>query len=345
MVRLSVLDQSTATAGRSEDGAVRDTIALARHCEALGFHRFWLSEHHDHPTIAGSAPEVLAAAIALTTRSIRIGSAGVLLPHYAALKVAEQFRVLEAIAPGRIDLGVGRAPGGDRRSAFALNPQADSAADHFPAQVRDLIAWTSGTDLADGHPFRGVVAHPTGPTSPEVWILGSSTYGAQVAALFGLPYCFAHFITDGAGAEEALAVYRRSYKPSERHPDPQASVCVWALAADSEAEAEHLFASRERWRLDRGRGILGPLMAPEEAHRGLSSSDRTGLEAMREFALIGTGERVAERLRDLAARLEVAELVVLTWAHDPAAKQRSYALLAQGFGLEPAASAPGAVTS
>src|SRR5438105_14566103 len=176
-MRLSVLDQSTAATGRGQDDAIRETLALARHCDALGYHRYWLSEHHNNNSIVGTAPEILMAAIGATTRRIRIGSAGVMLPHYSALKVAEQFRVLEAIAPGRIDLGVGRAPGSDQLTAFALNPNAATAADHFPAQVRDLLNWVSGRRLVEGHPFRDVHAEPSGPTAPEAWILGSSDYG------------------------------------------------------------------------------------------------------------------------------------------------------------------------
>src|SRR5215212_7010963 len=161
-MRLSVLDQSVSVAGSGEDAAIRDTLSLAADCEALGYHRFWLSEHHGLPTIIGSAPEILMAAIAARTRRIRIGSAGVMLPHYSALKVAEQFRVLEALAPGRIDLGVGRAPGGDMRTAQALNPNAYMAAEHFPQQVRDLQAWTSQSQ------HRGIAAHPIGPHAPQV---------------------------------------------------------------------------------------------------------------------------------------------------------------------------------
>lgn len=162
-MRLSVLDQSASLSGRPQDASILETLALAQHCEALGYDRFWVSEHHNHPAIVGTAPEVLMAAIAVTTNRIRIGSAGIMLPHYSALKVAEQFRVLEALAPGRIDMGLGRAPGSDRLTAYALNPRADSAADHFPAQIRDLLAWVADEPLPDAHPFRQVRAHPTGP--------------------------------------------------------------------------------------------------------------------------------------------------------------------------------------
>ncbi|MBL8673039.1 MAG: LLM class flavin-dependent oxidoreductase, partial [Alphaproteobacteria bacterium] len=262
---LSVLDQSPALAGVAPDESIRDTLALAAHCEALGYRRFWVSEHHNHPSILGTAPEILMAAIAATTKRIRVGAAGIMLPHYAAFKVAEQFRVLEALAPGRIDMGLGRAPGSDRLTAFALNPDADAAAERFPAQVRDLLAWVSGAPLAEGHPFAKVVAHPQGPSVPEPWILGSSDYGAQLAAHFGLPYCFAHFFTDGRGAEEAMALYHQNYRPSARFPKPHAALCVWALAADTAAEAERHYAPRALWRIRRDRNELGPLPTPDEA--------------------------------------------------------------------------------
>src|SRR3984957_2843616 len=276
MVRLSVLDQSTVVTGRSPDTSIRESIALAQHCEALGYHRYWCAEHHNSDSQAGTAPEILIAAIAATTQRIRVGSAGVMLPHYAALKVAEQFRVLEAIAPGRIDLGLGRAPGSDGLTAYALNPWAETAADQFPATVRDLLAWLEGRKLLEGHPFRDVRAQPAGPTTPEVWILGSSDYGAQVAAYFGLPFCFAHFIGDGLGVEQALAIYRGNYRSSARHPGPHAAICVWAMAAETEEEAAYLFRSRQMWRLNRDRGLFTALLSPEEAATHVLSETERG---------------------------------------------------------------------
>ena len=333
-MRLSVLDQSVAVAGRGEDDALRDTLDLAVFCEAQGYRRFWVSEHHGLPTIVGSAPEVLMAAIAARTARIRIGSAGVMLPHYAALKVAEQFRVLDARAPGRIDLGVGRAPGGDQRTARALNPHAAHAAEDFPQQVLDLQAWTRG--LAHG----GITAHPLAPAdagierAPAIWVLGSSDYGAQLAAHLGLPYAFAYFFMDGQGVEEALALYRELYRPSERHPRPQATICVWALLADSDDEARHHALSRDRWRLDRQLGRLGPLRWPDEiAAAGFSAAESAALVPMRRRAFVGSAGRVAAQLRELAATLQLDELVVNTWACDPAVRRKSYALLAQAFGL------------
>ena len=311
-----------------QTAAIQQSLALARHCEAAGYHRYWVSEHHNSDSIVGTAPEVLMAAIAATTSRIRVGSAGVMLPHYAALKVAEQFRVLEGIAPGRIDLGVGRAPGSDRLTAFALNPNAN-AAEQFPAQVRDLQDWVSGTSLPEGHAFRDIRAHPLGPTSPEIWILGSSDYGAQLAAYFGLPYAFAYFFTEGVGVEAALELYRKLYRPSERYPRPMATICVWALAADTEAEARRLLMTREFWRVGFERGLRLPLVSPEEARvYPYSDAERATIEKLRAKATVGTAKQVASRLTELADRLALDEIVINTWTHDAEARLNSYSLLA-----------------
>jgi len=333
-MRLSVLDQSTVVQGRSPDASIRESLELARHCEALGYSRYWVAEHHSSEAQAGTAPEILVAAIAATTHRIRVGSAGVMLPHYSALKVAEQFRVLEAIAPGRIDLGLGRAPGSDRATALALNPQAETAFDHFPAQVRDLRAWVSGAELVEGHPHRGIYAQPRGPSSPEIWMLGSSDYGAQVAAYFGLPFCFAHFITDGRGAETALAIYRETYQPSERHPTPHAALCVWAMAAETEAEAELLFAPRALWRLGRDRGVYTALPSPEDAlAHAYTDTEKARIARMRERSIYGTREQVGAMLRDLGAAHGIDEIALLTTLSEAEARRRSYTLLADEFDL------------
>ncbi len=332
-MKLSVLDQSTASNNRPQSAAIRESIELAQHCDRLGYHRYWVSEHHNSNSIVGTAPEVLMAAIAATTGRIRIGSAGVMLPHYSALKVAEQFRVLEGIAPGRIDLGVGRAPGSDRLTSMALNPYSN-AADEFPQQVIDLHAWLAGVPLQEGHPYRAIKAHPTGPTRPELWILGSSDYGAQLAAHFGLPYAFAYFFTDGRGTEQALELYRKNYRPSVDHPKPQATICVWALAADTEEEAWRLLKTRELWRIGFERGLRTPLVSPEEAAAyPYTDADLAVVERLRKKAFVGTGRQVADKLNELAGRLELDELVVVTWTFDPAPRHRSYELLAREFGL------------
>jgi luciferase family oxidoreductase group 1 len=331
-MKLSILDQSVAASGRTQAQAMVQTLELAALAENLGYHRFWVSEHHSHPGIVGTAPEVLLAALAMRTRRIRLGSAGVMLPHYSALKVAEQFRVLDALAPGRIDLGVGRAPGSDGRTAQLLNPDR-YAAENFPQQVIDLCTWVTGATPAPGHPGHGVWACPSGPTQPDVWMLGSSDYGAQLAAHLGLPYAFAYFITDGQGAEQALQLYRQNFRPGVARSQPQAVVCVWALVADTEQQAWQVFQSRARWRLDRESGRLGPLLPPEEALRALSPEQESALERLKSSALVGTAPQVAEQLQALAGRLGVDELAVITWTHDPRAQRRSFELLAQEMGL------------
>jgi len=332
-LKLSVLDQSVAMAGRGQDESIRQTLALAQSAERLGYSRFWVSEHHAHPSIVGTAPEILMAAIATQTQRIRIGSAGVMLPHYASLKVAEQFRVLDALAPGRIDLGVGRAPGSDGKTAQLLNPDR-YASENFPQQVMELQAWVKGHPLPVGHPGHGVFAYPQSATAPDVWMLGSSDYGAQLAAHLGLPYAFAWFITDGQGAEQALQMYRETFRPSAQLDKPHATLCLWALAADTDEEAWHLFKSRARWRMDRNMGRIGPMLPPDQADRDYSVAEQMALDALKSNALVGSVSTVGAKLRSLADKLKLDELVVITWTHDPKAQLHSYELLAQEFNLK-----------
>ncbi len=333
-MKLSILDQSPIRAGISPDVSIRESIALAQHCEAIGYARYWVSEHHSSDAVAGSAPEILMAAIAATTRHIRVGSAGIMLPHYSALKVAEQFRVLEAIAPGRIDLGVGRAPGSDGRTALALNPNAAAAADAFPAMLRDLQAWTANEPLPVNHPFRVVRAEPLGPHAPEIWVLGSSNYGAQVAAWFGLPYCYAYFFNDGQGAQEALDIYRATYRPSALNPKPHSAITVWAFAAETQSQADYHYQSRAIARLMRDRGHFIALPSPEEAAAfPVSDAERARMAQVQQTALSGAAPDVAARLRALAAETGVDELAITTTAYDTEARKNSYTLLAREFAL------------
>ncbi len=331
-MQLSVLDQSSASKDRPQSASIQESLELARLCDRLGYHRYWCSEHHNSDAIVGSAPEVLMAAIAATTSRIRVGSAGVMLPHYSSLKVAEQFRVLESIAPGRIDLGLGRAPGSDRLTALALNPDAARAHEAFPRQVLDLQNWVSGEPLEDNHPFAKIKAHPRGDTSPEIWMLGSSDYGAQLGAHFGLPYAFAWFFTDGRGAEPVLNLYRSNYQPSERHPEPRATICVWALAADTEEEAWRAFSSRAHWKLGFERGLIAPLRAPEEIDEiSYTVQEQERLSQIKDMAFAGTAEQVAGKLKKLAQSLALDELVIVTWAYDARVRTRSYELLAEAM--------------
>jgi len=332
-MKLSVLDQSIAVRGAQASQAIANSLDLAQHCDRLGFHRYWVSEHHNTDSIVGTAPEVLMAAIAVRTRRIRVGSAGVMLPHYAALKVAEQFRVLEALAPGRIDLGLGRAPGSDQRTALALNPHG-LGADHFPDQVIDLHAWVNGIPLAPGHPFGQIKAHPQGNSAPQLWILGSSQYGARLAAYLGLPYAFAYFFSEGRGVEDALESYRRHFRPSAALAEPYATICIWALAADSEAQAHHLLKSRAHWRAGFERGLRDPLISPEEVDRhAYGPGEWQAVQAVVAKAIVGTAEQVAERIDALARALQLDEIVINTWTFEHQARVHSYRLLAAIHGL------------
>jgi luciferase family oxidoreductase group 1 len=332
-MKWSVLDQSPHSAGTAQDSAIRESIALAQLCDELGYERYWVSEHHNSSSIVGTAPEILMAAIAATTRRIRIGSAGIMLPHYSALKVAEQFRVLDAIAPGRIDLGVGRAPGSDGLTAHALNPHSN-AAEEFPQQVHELKLWVSGLAMPKGHPYAGIAALPMSSTIPQLWILGSSNYGAQLAAHFGLPYAYAYFFSEGAGVDEALALYRRNYRPSEGWPTPKATICVWAVAADTEREARRLLMTREYWRAGFEKGLRLPLASPEDAAAyPYTDSERVMIDKLRAAALVGTPAQVADKLHALGARLGLEEMVINTWTFDAEARRHSYASLAKEFGL------------
>ena len=326
---LSVLDQSTIRDGEGAAAALRETVALAPWVEQHGYGRYWLAEHHNSAAHAGSAPEILIGALLAATQRIRVGSAGVMLPHYAALKVAEQFRVLEALYPGRVDLGLGRAPGSDGITAYALNPvAAQQGADHFPGQVFDLLAWL-GDGLPEGHPLRSITAMPVVPTRPEVWMLGSSDFGARAAAHFGLPYCFADFISE-RGGEAVISLYRRSFRPSPWCAAPRAAVAVFALAAATEAEAWHHAQSRALFRVRRDRGVFAPFPPPDAlAREQLAPSEEARIAAWRQTALVGAAEQVAAKLAALAATHQADEVAILTPCFDPEARRRSFALIAE----------------
>jgi luciferase family oxidoreductase group 1 len=341
-MRLSVLDQSGIVVGRPPDASIRESLALARACEKLGYDRYWVSEHHNNDAIAGSAPEVLLGALAAVTRTIRIGSAGVMLPHYAPLKVAEQFRVLDALAPGRVDLGIGRGPGADRQTSYALkpammdNPLIAAASDSFISDVIDVIAWSCAEPLPDDHPFAGIRAQPLGETTPQPWLLGSTPFTAGLAAELGLPYCFAHFFHDGEGCAETLKAYRANFQPSRHCGKPHVSLCVWALAAPTTAKAEQLFVSYAHWRLDRDRTRHTPFPGPAEVSaRTLSPREKERVEQLRGVTIHGTADMVADLIHHLAETFAADEIVIVTMTHDPADRLRSYELIAAEMDLAP----------
>src|SRR5439155_1307504 len=241
MLSLGVLDQSPVRSGGNVADALHETLDLAELCDRLGYRRYWLAEHHSTKGLAGSSPEVLVGQVAARTSRLRVGSGGVMLQHYSWLKVAESFRVLETLFPGRIDLGVGRAPGSDGLTAQALRD--DGTPERFPQQVADLLGFLHGA-LPEGHPFAKVVAMPTGPTAPEVWLLGSSDQSAAIAAHFGAYFSFAHFINADGGAEVTRA-YRRQFRASLWCTAPRSSAAVFVVCADTDAEAQRVAKSRE----------------------------------------------------------------------------------------------------
>jgi len=338
-MRLSVLDQSPIRTDGTAADAVAETIALAKAAEALGYHRYWLAEHHNTGSFAGSAPEVLIARVAAETKSIRVGSGGVMLTHYSPLKVAEQFRMLELLNPGRIDLGIGRAPGGDQRTAVALQSGPQSfGIDAFPSQVFLLKQYlddaSGGAPLPEDHPYRGIHAMPRGDTRPEMWMLGSGLHSAVYAGQLGLPFSHAYFISP-EGSMDAVAAYRERFKPSDWCQTPTVSMGVAALAADNEDDAARLSASRNLWvvRLLTGRPIAFP--SPEEALAyPFSEQERALLRTVEARSVVGTPDQVKANLTALAERHGAEELVIVTITYDYASRLRSYELLAKEFGLK-----------
>jgi luciferase family oxidoreductase group 1 len=333
VLRLSVLDQSPVRSGMTAAEAVQETLALAQAAEQLGYHRYWLAEHHATPGLAGSCPEVLIGQVAARTSRIRVGSGGVMLSHYSALKVAETFRMLETLFPGRIDLGIGRAPGSDRRTAQALrSAPALGPPEFFPEQVGDLLGFL-GDALPADHAHAGVRAMPETATAPDVWLLGSSDQSAALAAHFGTAFSFAHFISEEGGAEITRA-YARSFRPSPTLAAPRASAAIFVVCADTEAEAWRLARSRELFilRLRSGRPGRYPSVEEAEAYP-YTSHERAIVEYNRRRTVAGTPDQVRARLLAMAADYGVEELVIVTITHDPKARLRSYELVARAFGL------------
>jgi luciferase family oxidoreductase group 1 len=330
-LKLGVLDQSPIPSGTRPEEALRNSIDLAQHAERLGYGRYWLAEHHNTKGLAGPAPEVMVAAVAAATERIRVGSGGVMLPHYSPLKVAETFHVLEALHPGRIDLGVGRAPGGDPMSAAALRiPTAQG--DQFPHQVQDLIGWLE--DRMNGeHPFARVRATPEPGTNPPVWLLGSSDYSAAVAAVLGTGFSFAHFINPSLG-DAVMSQYRENFKPSPTLPAPLANVGVGVVCAETTEEALRLSASVRLWRRRLGRGDPGPVPSVDEALAELGPKALERPHDPERRLVIGNPDEVRAQLIELAESYRVEELIVLTITHDHAARVRSYELLAETLELD-----------
>ena len=330
---LSVLDQSPIAHDSDAGRAFDESLKLAQRCEALGYHRYWLAEHHGSNTFAGASPEVLIAHIAAGTSRIRIGSGGVMLMHYSPLKVAENFRVLETLHPGRIDLGIGRAPGSDGLTASALAYGRNLGIEYFPARLADLVAFLSG-DAPHSEVFKRVRVSPTTDGVPECWVLGSSFESAVLAAELGLPYSFAHFINAPA-AEKSVDIYRQRFKPSSLYSAPLVNLGVFVICAESDEEVAALSRCRDLWRLRFESGVFLPMPSIQEAAAyKFSDAELSQVKARSSQALQGTSGEVKAQLTDLAGRYQVEELVLLSVTPSYHQRMRCYELLADVFGLQ-----------
>ena len=326
---LSVLDLTPVPSGLTGAQALANTVDLARATDGWGYTRYWLAEHHNLPGMASSAPEIMIGRIADATTRIRVGSGGIMLPNHSALQVAESFKVLEALHPGRIDLGIGRAPGTDGLTAMALRRSTQSPGpDDFPDQLVELIAF-GGDGLPDDHPFHTVHAEPRDVALPPIWMLGSSDYGAHVAAALGVGFAFARHMNP-RGADEAMRIYRDDFRPSPALPAPYAILAVSAVCADDRARATELAMSLGLGVVRMRSGRPGPLPSPEEAatHEYTPHEQDQVRRYLRAQVLGGPAE-VADELRRLAAETRADEVMVMTSVHGHAERLRSYELIAE----------------
>ena len=332
-LHLSILDQSPVISGHTPARAVAETIKLAQAADVLGYHRYWLAEHHALAALADPCPEILLTRVAGATERIRVGTGGVLLPYYSPLKVAEVFRMLEALFPGRIDLGIGRAPGGDLATAQALSNGQYLAADHFAEQVQDLVGFLDDT-LPSDHAFSRVKAMPAGPAAPPIWLLGSSDYSGALASALGLRFAFAHFI-NAQGGDAVTRAYKARFQPSRREAAPNAIVCTFVICAESAAEAEQLAASVDLRRLHMAQGLNSPIPSLAEAQaRRYSEQELAYIRSQRTRTVIGDPRQVKQRLLQLREQFDADELMIITITGDYASRLRSYELLAREFELK-----------
>jgi luciferase family oxidoreductase group 1 len=324
-VQLSVLDLSPVAAGTTAGQALRQTTELAVRAEQLGYRRFWVAEHHNMPAIASSAPAVLIAHLAAATSAIRVGSGGVMLPNHAPLVVAEQFGTLEALHPGRIDLGIGRAPGTHQRTALALRRTMEGlSAEHFPAELARLIGFFLGED-----PQPPITATPGLGDMPAIWLLGSSGFSAQLAGFLGLPFSFAHHFS-AVNTVPALALYRSSFRPSRWLQQPQAMVAVSTICADTDERAQWLSGPARLSFVQLRAGRPQPLATPEEAAAyQYSALDRQMASERFSGQAIGSPETVTRQLAGLVERTGADELMLTTMVYDIAERVRSFELVAQ----------------
>jgi luciferase family oxidoreductase group 1 len=333
VIPLSVLDLSPVTTGAPGSVALRNSLDLAQFADRLGYTRYWLAEHHNLASIASSAPDIMIGQVAAATSRIRVGSGGVMLVNHAPLMVAERFKVLEALFPGRIDLGLGRAPGTDPVTSYALRRRQDAReGDDFLERFQELVLLERGGFPAE-HPFRNVHAMPADVALPPIWLLGSSGYSAELAAAMGMGFAFAHHFAEHDAASAMLS-YRAHFKPSAALAEPRAILAVAAIAADNEAEAERIAGSADLHFVRRAKGEFEPLASPEEAAAfPYAPADRQRIARQRERLVVGSADQVRGRLLALLEAASADELMITTMVYDHDARRRSYELLAEAFGL------------
>jgi luciferase family oxidoreductase group 1 len=333
MIPLSILDLSVVTTATKPAAALHNSIDLARHADRLGYTRYWLAEHHNLSSVASPAPDLMIGQIAAVTRHIRVGSGGIMLPNHAPLMVAERFKMLEALFPGRIDLGLGRAPGTDQATAHALRRRFDvREGDDFLERLHELTLWET-RDFPPGHPYNNVIAMPNDVALPPIWLLGSSDYSSELAAQVGMGFAFAHHFA-AYDAAEALTQYRKSFKPSAWRATPHGILAVALVVAETDDEAERLASSMDLNRLRRDRGQYLPLPSIEEALAYLyTEQDRALIARDRSKLFVGSPATVLQKLEPLIAATQADELMVMTATFDHEARKRSYSLLADAFGL------------
>lgn len=328
-LKLSVLDQSPISEGMSAEEALSNTVKLAQYVEQLGYHRFWVSEHHDTNGLAGSSPEVLIGHLAAKTNSIRVGSGGIMLPHYSSYKVAENFKVLEALAPGRIDLGLGRAPGGMPLATRALHDGKSRDIDRYPEQVDDLLGFLHH-NLAPDHPFALLRATPQPQTLPELWILGSSPSSASLAAEKGLPYTFANFI-NGEDGEIYMQHYLDEFQASPYYSKPQNMVAIFVICAPTEEEAERVASSIDLaiLSIEQGMVSMGTPSPEKAAAYTYSPYELKRVQYNRNRMIVGSPKQVKEKLLRLSETYQTEEIMLVTITYDFQDKLRSFELVAE----------------
>lgn len=334
MIKLGVLDQVYVNEGRTATEGLQQSARLAQATEKLGYYRFWVSEHHSMRALAFSSPEVLIAHLAAATSTIRVGSGGIMLPHYSAYKVAENFRLLEALHPGRIDLGLGRAPGGLPLATRALQQDKYVDVNKYPQQVLDIIGYFHES-MPEGHPFEKLLAAPSISTAPEIWLLGSSGESARIAAALGTSYAFAEFFAT-PGGEEATAYYNDHFQPNEiLKEDSHSMIATLAICAETEEEANRLAMSSDLLFLGIRTGMEMPYLPSVQTaiDYPYTEMDRLHIQQIRQRRVIGTPEQVKEQLLRMGEAFQVGEILINSPIYDEKARIHSYKLIAEAFGM------------